>query len=162
MSTIFLVFIIFLVGSFIFYEFAFLATERSVSFEGEPLRFRENNYFSISERWEENDRIVNSILNHGEYLELQEETSEKPEVPEKDEEEEWSESEEEIIEEEREEDFSVHTVVSGDNLWDLAQKNLGSGFRWVEIKDEDGEGFPDWRAEVLEPGQKVFIPADGE
>ena len=60
----------------------------------------------------------------------------------------------------------VHTVVTGDNLWDLARTYLGSGERWHEIYDlnrgrpQPGGGALTNPARIY-PGWDLLIPAAG-
>ena len=63
-------------------------------------------------------------------------------------------------------DDRVHTVVAGDNLWDLARTYLGSGERWHEIYDlnrgrpQPGGGTLTDPARIY-PGWDLLIPAAG-
>ena len=63
-------------------------------------------------------------------------------------------------------DDRVHTVVAGDNLWDLARTYLGSGDRWHEIYDlnrgrpQPGGGTLTDPARIY-PGWDLLIPAAG-
>jgi len=60
----------------------------------------------------------------------------------------------------------VHSVVAGDNLWDLARTYLGSGERWQEIYDlnrgrpQPGGGTLTDPARIY-PGWDLLIPAAG-
>ncbi len=60
----------------------------------------------------------------------------------------------------------VHTVVAGDNLWDLARAYLGSGERWHQIYDlnrgrpQPGGGALTDPARIY-PGWRLLIPAPG-
>ena len=60
----------------------------------------------------------------------------------------------------------MHTVVAGDNLWDLARTYLGSGERWHEIYDlnrgrpQPGGGTLTDPARIY-PGWDLLIPAAG-
>ena len=63
-------------------------------------------------------------------------------------------------------DDRVHTVVAGDNLWDLARTYLGTGERWHEIYDlnrgrpQPGGGTLIDPARIY-PGWDLLIPAAG-
>lgn len=57
------------------------------------------------------------------------------------------------------------TVVRGDTLWDLAERHLGSGHRYTEIRDLNlGRPQPDGRALTdahwIYPGWHLLLPAD--
>ena len=62
--------------------------------------------------------------------------------------------------------YRVHTVLAGDNLWDLARAYLGSGDRWREIYDlnrgrpQPGGGTLTDPARIY-PGWDLLIPAAG-
>ena len=63
-------------------------------------------------------------------------------------------------------DGRVHTVVAGDNLWDLARAYLGSGDRWHQIyalnrgRPQPGGGTLTDPARIY-PGWELLIPAAG-
>jgi nucleoid-associated protein YgaU len=50
------------------------------------------------------------------------------------------------------------TVRSGDTLWEIAQKELGTGSRWRELQKADGKGFTEKEAYKLPIGSEVYIP----
>lgn len=57
------------------------------------------------------------------------------------------------------------TVVRGDTLWDLAERHLGAGHRYTEIRDlnlgrpqPDGQALTD--AHWIYPGWRLLLPAD--
>ncbi len=47
-----------------------------------------------------------------------------------------------------------YTVVAGDNLWDIAVRAYGDGYRWVDIAKENKLANPD----LIHPGNKFTIP----
>ena len=49
--------------------------------------------------------------------------------------------------------YCVHTVVKGDTLWGIAEKYLGSGVRYKEIKTLNGLD-----SDTIYSGQKLKIP----
>lgn len=49
--------------------------------------------------------------------------------------------------------YRIHTVVKGDTLWDIAQKYLGNGSRYPEIKT-----LNDLKSNVIYSGWKLKIP----
>lgn len=49
--------------------------------------------------------------------------------------------------------YRIHTVVKGDTLWDIAQKYLGNGSRYSEIKTLNGLA-----SNVIYSGWKLKIP----
>jgi len=51
---------------------------------------------------------------------------------------------------------NTYTVQKGDSLWSIAQKELGSGFKWVEIKEAND--LKD--ANDIREGQQLVIPAE--
>lgn len=51
---------------------------------------------------------------------------------------------------------TTYTVVSGDTLWDIAEKFLGSGSRYAEIKVANGLS-----SDTIYPGQVLIIPSAG-
>ena len=57
------------------------------------------------------------------------------------------------VEKPAEETYRVHTVVKGDTLWDIAQKYLGNGSRYPEIKTLNGLD-----SNVIYSGWKLKIP----
>ena len=56
-------------------------------------------------------------------------------------------------EEHTEEPYRIHTVVKGDTLWDIANKYLGDGSRYPEIKT-----LNDLKSNVIYSGWKLKIP----
>ncbi|MDJ1174419.1 S8 family serine peptidase [Roseofilum capinflatum] len=51
-----------------------------------------------------------------------------------------------------------YTVKRGDTLWAIAQRLLGNGSRWREIKDDKGNPFNESTARRLRIGQVVYLP----
>ena len=49
--------------------------------------------------------------------------------------------------------YRIHTVVKGDTLWDIAQKYLGNGSRYPEIKE-----LNNLQSNVIYSGWKLKIP----
>lgn len=47
------------------------------------------------------------------------------------------------------------TVLSGDTLWEIAQKGLGTGSRWWELQKADGNGFTEREAYKL-PNETIY------
>ena len=59
-----------------------------------------------------------------------------------------------------------YVVRPGDSLWAIAERELGSGFRWKEIfKENRGRAFPDGRClenpRLIHPGWILRLPANG-
>ncbi len=52
----------------------------------------------------------------------------------------------------------TYTVVRGDNLWDIAEAHLGSGFRWSEIHDLNRDLIHD--PNLICIGWQLTLPAD--
>lgn len=50
---------------------------------------------------------------------------------------------------------SSHTVVAGETLWSIAEKTIGSGYNWVDIRDANKLTS----ADRIEVGQTLTIPA---
>jgi hypothetical protein len=53
--------------------------------------------------------------------------------------------------------YRSYTVQQGDILYDIAQRELGDGNRWREIKRPDGNSLTDNDASNLQPGQEICI-----
>jgi LysM repeat protein/F0F1-type ATP synthase membrane subunit b/b' len=51
-----------------------------------------------------------------------------------------------------------YNVRSGDTLWAIAQRELGNGNRWREIKKADGSTFTEAEAQTLWVGQLLYLP----
>lgn len=59
-----------------------------------------------------------------------------------------------------------YAVKPGDSLWRIAERELGSGFRWREIYQLNrGRSFPDGRSfsnpRLIQPGWTLRLPSDG-
>jgi nucleoid-associated protein YgaU/peptidoglycan hydrolase-like protein with peptidoglycan-binding domain len=52
----------------------------------------------------------------------------------------------------------TYTLVSGNTLWEVAQRELGDGSRWTELQKENGTAFTEAEASQLLPGQVIYIP----
>jgi len=52
----------------------------------------------------------------------------------------------------------LHTVVKGDNLWKISEKNLGSGARYMEIFEANKPMLSD--PDKIYPGQVLRIPQE--
>ncbi|WP_404790450.1 S8 family serine peptidase [Altericista sp. CCNU0014] len=50
------------------------------------------------------------------------------------------------------------TIRRGDTLWEIAERNLGSGTRWRELRKPDGSSFTERDARRLQPGESVRLP----
>jgi murein DD-endopeptidase MepM/ murein hydrolase activator NlpD len=53
-----------------------------------------------------------------------------------------------------------YIIKSGDTLWAIAQRKLGDGNRWREIKKADGTTFTAAEARRLKVGQVVYLPVN--
>ncbi|MCD5384845.1 MAG: LysM peptidoglycan-binding domain-containing protein [Candidatus Pacebacteria bacterium] len=52
----------------------------------------------------------------------------------------------------------IVTVKRGETLWDIAQRELGAGRRWKELKTPEGIAFTEETAKKLKVGQKLVLP----
>jgi len=148
------IFISFIIGTALFYRYSYLAGQKELCLTESPLRFKESNYQSVLEIWDKKTDKFKEIQQNQYSNPFSKEESELQ-----------SESESELQSEsepepEPEPEPITYTISKGENLWDLAEEYLGTGFRWNEITDIDGNTFPDWRAKFLQPGQKVIIPGE--
>jgi len=50
---------------------------------------------------------------------------------------------------------TIHTVVTGENLWKIALERYGSGYNWVTLQQANNLSNPDH----IEVGQKLSVPA---
>lgn len=53
-----------------------------------------------------------------------------------------------------------YTVVKGDSLWSIAEKKLGAGYRWTEIKRSDGKTYS-LNDCTIYPGDVLILPSSG-
>ncbi len=51
-----------------------------------------------------------------------------------------------------------YKIKAGDTLWGIAQRYLGNGSRWREIKKPNGSSFTDAEARKLRIGQIIYLP----
>ena len=142
LSILLLFFISFLLGGIVFYKYSFSVQEKEYETIETPLQFRKEDYEKILNTWEKKEE---------EIKESKEKDYQNPFLGKEVKKEEELEENSEVI---------TYTIEKEDNLWNIALEYLGTGFRWKEIINQEGESFPDWRAEVLEIGEKVLIPSD--
>lgn len=57
--------------------------------------------------------------------------------------------------------LSLYEVQAGDTLWEIAERQLGNGDRWIEIQKEDGTTFSEEEAATLQIGQAIYLPGPG-
>jgi len=133
-----------ILSSFIFYEYSILAEKVEPKVLEKPLKFEEKTYQAILKTWQEKEERFKEI----DLKEYQDPFREiKKELPSP-----ISEETQEISETE------FYIISRGETLWELAEKYLGSGERWREIKTETGQVFTESSAEVIPIGQKLIIP----
>ncbi len=136
---------------YIFFHRSVISNDRLISQIEPVILFHKANYQETVRIWETNNtkrtKIAQKIYTNP--------FEERIDSPDKDIEESEIEKEDPIIDDKN---FIIHTIVPGDNLWILAKRYLGSGFRWVEITDLDGNPYPDWRANILSINEQVRIP----
>lgn len=53
---------------------------------------------------------------------------------------------------------TTYIIKQGDTLFSIAQRELGDGNRWIEIKKSDGTPFTEAEAQQLQPGQEIYLP----
>ncbi len=160
-TSLILILLSLLLGGLILYVYGYRPAMQRIDLDEEVEEFNKEIFFDVLSYWEEtesgfpnNEESFPNPFGRGDLTE--EDIGEGPgEVLEKDE------TGDEEGEAESDEMIS-YVIEPGDNLWVLAEEYLGSGFRWVEIVDDQGESFSDWRAEVLKVGEEVFIPATEE
>jgi len=131
-------------GSFIFYEYSILAEKAEPKIIEKPLEFKEKIYQEVLAEWQKRkERFEKTDLR--EYSNPFREKAKKSPSP-------ISEETQEISETE------FYIISKGETLWELAEKYLGSGERWREIKTESDQIFTESSAEVIPIGQKLIIP----
>ena len=136
-----------ILSSFIFYEYSILAEKApsKILVGGEkPLKFKEKIYQEVLETWQEKEKRFKEI-DLKEYQNPFREIKKELSSPISEETQEISETESYIIS-------------KGETLWELAEKYLGSGERWREIKTETGQVFSESSAQVIPIGQRLIIP----
>lgn len=131
-------------SGFIFYKYSFLAEKEKLEVLEKPLKFNEKVYQEVLKIWQEKEKKFEET-NFKEYPDPFGEI--KKELPSP-----ISEETQEISETE------LYIISKGETLWELAEKYLGSGERWREIKTESGQPFTESSAEVIPIGQRLIIP----
>lgn len=133
-----------ILSSFIFYEYSISAEKVEPKVLEKPLKFEEKTYQAILKTWQEKEERFKEVdlkEYHDPFREI------KKELPSP-----ISEEAQEISETES------YIISKGETLWELAEKYLGSGERWREIKTETGQIFTESSAEVIPIGRKLIIP----
>ncbi len=131
-------------SGFFFYKYSFLAEKGKLEVLEKPLKFNEKVYQEVVKIWQEKEKKFEET-NFKEYTDPFGEI--KKELPSP-----ISEETQEISETE------LYIISKGETLWELAEKYLGSGERWREIKTENGQIFTESSAQVIPIGQKLIIP----
>ncbi len=128
---------LFLAG-IVFYKHSFLAQKEQPQVSKTTIRFKERTYQEVLNYWQQKKER---------FKEIKEREYQNPFL---------------LGEEEEEESTEplTYTVIRGDNLWNLAEKYLGTGFRWKEITDIEGNTFSTYTARVLQPSQNLIIPPE--
>lgn len=155
-GTIIFIILSIIAGFLVFYKYELRIKQKEIVSMRPILKFQELNYQNVLIKWSNRDNNLEQIKKI-EYLNPFDESLMEISLP--------KEETEKIIEEI--ENLSplpknpfIYTIKPGDNLWILAERFLGSGFKWVEITDIDGNPYPDWRADVLRIGEKIIIPTN--
>lgn len=154
---VFLTFLIFfffvlILGGFIFYKYSILMEKEEPEVLGKVFQFEEKVYQEVLKEWQKREKRFNETLEKeysDPFREIEKETPANsiPEI---------NHNEKEPYEKE----LSIHFVLEGETLWEIAERYLGSGERWKEITDENDNTFSTYTAEVLQPGQKLIIPPE--
>jgi len=133
-----------ILGALIFYQYSFLVGKTKPEIFEKPLKFKEETYQEVLKIWQGREKEFKEI----DLKECQDpfsETKKESPVSAPEEIQEISETE-------------LYIISQGETLWELAEKYLGSGERWREIKTESGQPFTESSAEVIPIGQKLIIP----
>ncbi len=139
-----LLFLSLFLGAIVFYQYNVLMLREIPEAVEKPLTFKEKTYQKVLEFWQEREKRFKAT-DLKEYLDPFREIKKELPIP-------VSEEVQEIPE------IGFYIISRGETLWELAEKYLGSGKRWREIKTEDGQAFTKSSAEVIPIGQKLIIP----
>jgi len=133
-----------ILGGLIFYQYAILAERKEPEISKKPLQFNKKNYQEILGVWQEKEKRFQGT-DSKEYLDLFQEIKQKTPIS--------------ISEETQEKPKGGFYIISkGETLWELAEKYLGDGHRWLEIKNENGQTFTEGSSYHIPIGQKLIIP----
>jgi len=133
-----------ILGALIFYQYSFLVEKTKPKVVEKLLKFKEETYQEVLKAWQGREREFKEI-DLKEYQNPFREIKKELPVPPLEEIQEISETE-------------LYIISQGETLWELAEKYLGSGERWREIKTESGQSFTESSAEVIPIGQRLIIP----
>lgn len=139
LTTLTLIFIFFILGSFVFYKYSFLVEKKTPEVSKGVFQFEEGVYQEVIEKWEEEGKKLEES-SYKEYSDLFRGAKTEPSTPEQPE-------------------HFIYTIQRGETLWGLAQNFLGSGERWKEIRTEAGGTITENAAEILPVGIKIVIPS---
>ena len=133
-----------ILGGLIFYQYSFLVEKEKPEVSEKQLKFKEKTYEAVLETWQEKEKRLKEagLKEYPDPFRAIEKELPSP----------TSEEAQEISETES------YIISKGETLWELAEKYLGSGERWGEIKTETGQIFTESSAEVIPIGQKLIIP----
>jgi hypothetical protein len=133
-----------ILSSLVFYKYSILAEKTEPEVSEKPFKFKEKTYEAVLKTWQEKEKRFKEI-DLKEYQSLFGEIKKELPSPVSEETQEISETE-------------FYIISKGETLWELAEKYLGSGKRWREIKTESGQIFTESSAEVIPIGQKLIVP----